>query len=141
MREDVFRRLIPPWEHVAVLERDRPIADGAVADLLIGRWSLSFRWKLVHDQVIPGRQFIDFQVKGPFKSWRHTHLFVPDGEDASYLEDKIEYELPFGEVGRRLGQWKVERKLTRLFDYRHTITLNTMLAEATQADEMADPGV
>lgn len=133
MREDVFRRLIPPWEHVAVLQRDRPIQNGAVAELLIGRWSLSFRWKLIHDEVIPGRQFVDYQVKGPFKSWRHTHRFVPDGNTSSYLEDVIQYEVPFGELGLRLTHWLIERKLVRLFDYRHSVTLNTMLAEATRA--------
>lgn len=137
MREDVFRRLIPPWEHVAVLHRDRPIANGAIAELLIGRWSLAFRWKLIHDEVEPGRKFVDYQVKGPFKAWRHTHRFIPDGPAASYLEDEIEYELPFGEFGRKAAQWMVERKLTRLFDYRHAVTLNTMLAEATRAGSAA----
>jgi ligand-binding SRPBCC domain-containing protein len=28
-------------------------------------------------------------VSGPFKKWQHTRLFVPEGQHASWLEDRV----------------------------------------------------
>ncbi len=51
----------------------------------------------------PGRaRFVDVMADGPFRSWEHTHRFFADG-DATVIDDRVVYELPFGAVGRRLG--------------------------------------
>jgi ligand-binding SRPBCC domain-containing protein len=62
------------------------------------------------------------QVRGPFARWEHTHIFEADGPDACYLEDRIEYALPLGFLGRWLLGAFIERKLQRLFEYRHRVT-------------------
>ncbi len=49
-------------------------------------------------------------------------MFEEDGAAACYLEDRIEYELPFGRLGAWLLGPTVECKLHRLFEYRHQIT-------------------
>lgn len=46
--------------------------------------------------------FQDTMTEGPFESWTHTHLFYSDG-DETIIRDEIEYELPFGAVGRAVG--------------------------------------
>ncbi|MCP3979439.1 MAG: TIGR01777 family protein [bacterium] len=53
---------------------------------------------------------------------RHAQRFTPVGEDASTLVDEIDYELPFGVVGRWLGGGSVRRVLERTFRYRHRLT-------------------
>jgi ligand-binding SRPBCC domain-containing protein len=65
---------------------------------------------------------MDRQVRGPFYLWTHVHWMTPDGPDACMLEDTIEYELPFGTVGRVLGRPFVEWKLKRLCEFRHKAT-------------------
>ena len=62
------------------------------------------------------------QVSGPFKYWKHTHTFEPQGHDASILEDRVEYVLPFGFLGRLIGGNFVRQKLEKLFEYRHRVT-------------------
>ncbi|WP_411963633.1 SRPBCC family protein [Haloferax sp. YSMS24] len=42
--------------------------------------------------------FRDDMVGGPFETWVHTHRFAADG-DETIIEDRVEYELPFGPVG------------------------------------------
>lgn len=46
--------------------------------------------------------FRDEMHDGPFKRWVHTHSFFADGE-TTVLRDTVEYELPFGPLGRALG--------------------------------------
>jgi ligand-binding SRPBCC domain-containing protein len=61
-------------------------------------------------------------VSGPFKKWEHTHLFGPDGANASWLEDRVEYEMPFGWLGQTFGGWYAQKRLTSMFAWRHAVT-------------------
>jgi ligand-binding SRPBCC domain-containing protein len=70
--------------------------------------------------------FRDSQTRGPFASWRHTHIFEPDGPSACYLEDCVEYDLPLGTLGRLVAGRLIRRKLDRLFSYRHEFTAKAM---------------
>ena len=87
---------------------------------------LRLRWTFEHNGYIEGRQFRDVQTSGPFRRWEHTHLFIPEGPEACKLEDRIEYELPFGALGNLFGGELVRRKLARVFEYRHRVTAEAM---------------
>jgi uncharacterized protein len=129
-----LERLTPPWEAVELEQPPPGIRDGDRGVLRVGLGPLKIRWVLEHRDYIEGRQFRDVQISGPFRSWVHTHSFRPDGPHASILEDRIEYTLPMGYLGAFLGNWFVQRKLKRLFDYRHRIT-----KEALGARRAAQP--
>jgi hypothetical protein len=117
-----LERLTPPWEQVKIIEQSGGIEKGARVVLLTGRWPLQQRWVAEHGDFQVGRYFSDVQVSGPFAFWMHTHTFEPDGPSACYLEDRVEYALPFGALGRWLGGGYVRRKLEKLFEYRHDVT-------------------
>jgi len=117
-----FDRLTPPGEPVRVIRHDGSIRDGARVVLRVGPWPFSLRWELEHRDYQPGRSFSDVQIRGPFRFWRHDHRMIPLGPEACRLEDAIEYELPFGMPGRLAGRLFMQRKLTRLFTFRHDVT-------------------
>lgn len=117
-----FQRLTPPWEPVEVLDEGGGLRNGAEVVLWVRLGPFPVRWVSRLSDCIPGRGFLDTQVRGPFALWRHAHLIEPAGASASWLEDRIEYALPFGPLGRWLGGFFVRRKLERLFEYRHRVT-------------------
>ena len=117
-----FEKLVPPGEPVRLLSRTGGIQDGARVELAIGPWLFRLRWSAEHSGYIKNRQFCDTQVRGPFARWEHTHIFEADGPTACNLEDRVEYALPLGFLGRWLLGGFVERKLERLFEYRHRVT-------------------
>jgi ligand-binding SRPBCC domain-containing protein len=119
---DVLEKLTPPGEPVRVIERSGGIRDGGRVVIEIGYPPVSIRWAAEHSGYIENRQFRDIQVRGPFRRWEHTHLFEADGPDACYLEDRIEYSPPLGIIGDWLLGWLIERRLNRLFQYRHRVT-------------------
>lgn len=121
-RPGAFERLSPPWEAVKVLERTGGIDDGGRVVLAVRAGGFWRRWVAEHSDYEQGRQFCDVQTEGPFAHWRHCHRVLPDGPGRSYLEDDIEYALPFGRLGALLGGALVRRKLERMFRYRHRIT-------------------
>jgi ligand-binding SRPBCC domain-containing protein len=119
---EALRLLIPPWESARVIETARISQVGARAIIetkVLGL--IKIRWVAEHTEYNPPHSFEDIQVEGPFRSWRHRHI-VERSEEGSLLRDEITYEPPLGFAGRLLAPWLVEKRLQRLFDYRHEIT-------------------
>ena len=126
---DALEQLTPPGEHIEVIERTGGIERGARVVLRFGRWPFRRRWVAVHQDYEEGRYFSDVQVSGPFAYWKHTHTFEPDGPASCTLEDKVEYALPFGLLGRLVAGSYVRRKLEEMFEHRHTVTARLVAAE------------
>ncbi len=72
-------------------------------------------------------RFVDEQRKGPFRSFRHEHRFEP-AEHGTQLFDHVEFEAPFGVLGRAAERLVLARYLRRLIDVRNTF----LVAEATR---------
>ncbi len=133
-RPGAFERLAPPWEPVEILERTGGIDDGARTVLRVRLGPLRRRWVAEHRDYVEGRQFRDVQVSGPFAHWDHLHRIEPDGPDRCHLEDRVEYALPLGPVGRLLGAGLVRRKLEATFAYRHRTTILDLAAHRAAGD-------
>jgi uncharacterized protein (TIGR01777 family) len=117
-RPGAFERLSPPWEPAEVTARAGGIHDGGRVSLTLALGPIPLRWELEHVGFEAGRRFRDRQVEGPFAFWEHTHEVIADGA-GSVLEDRIEYQLPGGQLGRRLGGAAVADRLSRVFAFRH----------------------
>jgi len=117
-----LQRLTPPWEQVKLVEGGDSIRPGSrvVLETRLGPWPI--RWVAEHTEYEPGRMFADRQLRGPFASWYHRHLFLDDGAGGTILRDEVDYELPLGRLGNLLGGKMVEKKLRKMFDYRHDAT-------------------
>ncbi|MEO8140765.1 MAG: TIGR01777 family oxidoreductase [Gemmatimonadota bacterium] len=130
-RAGAFERLTPPWERVRVLERNGTIADGTVVlEMRVG--PTRQRWVARHRDAIPGRQFVDEQMEGPFARWVHTHRFAPLGGERTRYTDEIGYTLPGGALGE-LGAGFVANKLRRNFRYRHATVRDDLAAHQRHA--------
>ena len=121
-----FGRLEPPFQKVDVLEKTGGIEDGARVTVAIPAGPLKIIWRLAHKDYQEGRQFKDYQIAGPFKSWTHTHSFLPAENNNSVLEDSIEYELPFGALSEIFFGGYIDGELDRLFRYRHSVTAHDL---------------
>jgi hypothetical protein len=116
-----LERLTPPWESVEIEERTGGIDDDSRVVLRVRMGPVSTRWVAVHRDHVSGSQFRDQQVQGPFAHWVHTHRFSPEGPGASILEDDVEFALPLEPLAGLVAASLVERKLRRLFTYRHAV--------------------
>ena len=119
---DVLRLLIPPWESARVIQPAKISDVGAEAIIetkLFG--PIKLRWIAQHTLYDAPRVFEDVQIKGPFRSWRHRHV-VESHPEGAILRDEIDYEPPMGFVGRIFAPRLVQKRLQKLFDYRHKVT-------------------
>ncbi len=128
-RAGALERLTPPWERVDLVERSGGLEDGARVVLRVHVGPAAFRWVAVHRDVVPGQQFVDEQVEGPFSRWVHTHRMVPDGE-ACLLTDQIEYAPPYGLAGGAADLWLIRGRLEQMLAYRHAVLRDDLAAHA-----------
>jgi ligand-binding SRPBCC domain-containing protein len=121
-QSDVLSRLIPPWESARVIQAAKisEVDTQAIVETKI-LGPISMRWVALHTMYDPPRKFEDIQIKGPFRSWRHQHIVEPH-VDGAILRDEIDYEPPLGFIGRAVAPLLVQKRLQKLFDYRHEVT-------------------
>jgi uncharacterized protein (TIGR01777 family) len=107
---------------VEVVDGDRKVAEGSQVTVSLGLGPFQKTWTAEHRGIVPGRSFRDVQVAGPFRWWEHSHGFEPAGPADCVLEDRVDFTLPLGRAGERLGTKFVLRELERVFRYRHAVT-------------------
>lgn len=127
-RPGAFERLLPPWERISLLESHGRLDSGT--QRVVFRCHLGgifpYRWEAIASDYRRGVGFVDVQRSGPFAAWKHYHRFLPQGAEQSVLEDEVEFALPLGAVGRWLVSHAVQRRLDRVFRYRHTTTASDL---------------
>lgn len=126
VRPGAFRRLVPPWDNIRVPPDREGIHEGLVRAFKVKKGPIGLTWKALHRDFVPGRQFVDEQIGGPFSHWVHTHALDPGGDGGSTLTDSIEYKLPLGFLGRWLGGRSVRKMLNRMFTFRHARTAHDL---------------
>jgi ligand-binding SRPBCC domain-containing protein len=111
--------LTPDWLRFEILSRGPiRITAGSRIEYALHWHGIPLRWKTEITRWQPPYEFQDLQLSGPYRLWRHTHRFEAVG-GGTRITDFVEYELPFGPLGRIAHSLTVRRNLRRIFDYRH----------------------
>ena len=117
----------PPNLKLKIMETsDREIVEG-LRMTVSGRLALyNSKWYSKISLVDKSKhKYIDEMVKGPFKKWKHVHLFSEIGKNQTVVTDKIEFELPFFFLGK-LMEGYVENSLKKIFEYRKIQTMKNL---------------
>lgn len=135
-------RLQPPPPRPVVADparRFRSIAAGEGSEILISfrpvRWIPRVSWLAQIVDFEWNRHFVDVQVRGPFKEFRHRHgvrAEVRDALEGTVISDAIEYALPGGALAR-FGEGLVRAQMERGFAFRHKRLPEILAAAARQA--------
>lgn len=126
-RPDAFALLQPPWEHSEILQPPSSLQVGTVVKL---RTRVGPAWVNIEAEHVgyeKNRSFEDVMHRGPFAKWHHKHLFLADPGGCK-LRDEIDYEPPFGPLGRVVAPVLIEPRLRKMFDYRHDVTRREVMA-------------
>lgn len=78
---------------------------------------IPIEWKTKIQKWNPPHEFVDRQLKGPYKLWLHTHKFE-NLANGTLMTDIILYQLPFGYLGWLGGHKLVNLDLQKIFDFR-----------------------
>ena len=85
-------------------------------------YGIPIRWKTVIAEFNPEAGFVDVQLSGPYRSWRHRHSFKALSTSTEMI-DVVEYEMPYGLLGSIIHALFVRSALQRIFAYRNAAIL------------------
>lgn len=93
------------------------LSEGSTIDYRLRVRGVRLKWRSRIDVWDAPRSFVDTQVKGPYKSWRHTHEFE-EFDGGTIVRDVVRYELPGGVLGAMVGGGFVRGDLGAAWDFR-----------------------
>lgn len=83
-------------------------------------FNLPVEWITEISHVTKPHYFVDTQLKGPYKIWHHQHFFESTHEGIK-VTDIVNYDLPFGLLGKLLAGRIVRKKVQSIFNYRKDV--------------------
>lgn len=133
-RPGALERLTPPWQKMKVSMQGTGIPVGKRVTMTNVFWGVPVKMESEHTDYKEGVYFQDKMIRGPFQSWTHHHSFGEEKNNASTLEDKIEYQLPW------YFPWfvksMVKKELVRIFNYRHSVFANDINRHAGDTEPL-----
>lgn len=123
-------RLTPPWVGFQILT-PCPISmkQGALIDYRIRVHGVPLSWRSEILRWDPPHDFVDVQVRGPYRWWRHTHRFEACPEGTRVI-DEVEYRAPLAWLTHPL---MIARDVRRIFEYRQGALRRALAPRATDA--------
>jgi ligand-binding SRPBCC domain-containing protein len=117
-RAENLEAITPPWLRFQI-EPPQPVEMRAGAEIAyrLRVHGIPLRWLTEIEVWRPPHEFVDVQLEGPYRLWRHRHRFT-EVAGGTRIEDAVEYTLPFGPLGRLAHRLLVAHDVARIFDYR-----------------------
>jgi hypothetical protein len=91
--------------------------EGALIEYRLRLLGMPIHWLTRIDEWIPGRSFIDTQLRGPYALWVHHHSFTPH-EGGTLIRDRVEYALPLPYLTSPVHAMFVRPMIEKIFAYR-----------------------
>lgn len=114
-----LQRITPPLLDFHILtELPIEMKKGTLIEYRLKVRGLPMRWKTLIDEWQPPYKFVDLQLKGPYKTWHHTHQFKSLGPNQTLMTDIVRYEVPFGYLGLVADALIVKKDIQKIFAFR-----------------------
>ncbi|HWE52657.1 MAG TPA: SRPBCC family protein [Bryobacteraceae bacterium] len=88
----------------------------------------------------PPHRFVDEQIRGPYRLWRHRHMFRETAA-GTVIADCVDYRLPFGILGDAAHALIVRRQLIAIFRFRQQAIAKLLLPQNPGAAIIGEPVV
>lgn len=93
---------------------------GALIDYRLRLNGLPFGWRTEITEWDPPYAFTDTQLRGPYHTWIHRHVFEDVGDGRTRMTDEVRYRLPLWPLGE-VALPVVRRQVRDIFTHRNRI--------------------
>lgn len=96
------------------------IQEGTVFTYKLQLNKIPFSWTTHIENWDAPNIFTDYQQKGPYQVWYHTHSFY-ELDQGTLMIDNVKYRLPLGFIGDLFGLAFVKNNIKDIFNYRFKV--------------------
>jgi len=116
-----LERITPPWLNFRITYQSQSeISRGCIFKYQLKVHGFPVRWTTEIIDWQQDKSFVDFQMKGPYRLWHHTHIFE-EKDGGTMMTDIVRYRLPFGLIGDWVAGSFVQKDVEEIFDYRFKV--------------------
>ncbi|MFN7684555.1 MAG: TIGR01777 family oxidoreductase [Oligoflexia bacterium] len=129
-----LERITPSFLNFQITQMSTPeVGQGTLIDYRLKVRGVPVRWRTLIEEWKPQSEFVDTQLKGPYRKWHHTHRFWPLA-DGVLIEDDVLYRVPMGWLGQLVAGGLVSRDVKKIFDYRREVIAG-IFSDSTKSRE------
>ncbi|HSI87633.1 MAG TPA: SRPBCC family protein [Pyrinomonadaceae bacterium] len=103
------------------------LAEGTLIDYELRLRGIPFKWRTEITEWNPPFNFVDSQLRGPYRQWIHKHTFEELEPGVTRIGDEVRYRLPLEPFGD-LVHFIVKRELKEIFDHRQRTVAELLAA-------------
>lgn len=115
-----IKKITPSNIKVELLNDDGQSYEGKIVKIKTTKFFIPTYWEVKIEKLQYPGVLLDIAIKSPFKYWKHQHIFNMKNNQ-SELVDIIDYELPFGVLGK-IVEPLITSDIKQMFEYRHAKT-------------------
>lgn len=107
--------ITPPWLRFEISPpRPLEMRKGTRIDYRLRLHGIPLSWRSEITAWDPPFRFVDEQVRGPYRLWRHEHTFE-EKDGGTFVRDHVDYAVPGGLL---VQKFVVARDVAQIFDFR-----------------------
>lgn len=108
--------ITPDWLDFRLLDDDiAEMRESALYHYAIRLFGIKVTWRSRIAEYSPPERFVDVQVIGPYRYWRHLHTFT-ETRQGTVIADTVDYMIPL--LSAPLHHLVIRRQLMDIFTYR-----------------------
>jgi ligand-binding SRPBCC domain-containing protein len=112
----------PPWMK-AKLIRESGSGLGKIIEMQMTQYNIfPSHWLARIEEFDRPFRLTDLVLSGPLKYFRHTRTFSQPCASLTELKDHLEYDVPFGIIGKIANTISIRKMMEQMFEYRHRMT-------------------
>ncbi len=116
-----LEKLTPPWLNFKIIScTDEKTKVGTLINYKLKVRGFPISWTTEIKDFQEQDYFRDFQLKGPYAIWDHTHTFIHHS-NGTLMTDEVLYRLPLGPIGALTELLVVRKDIEKIFNYRGLI--------------------
>lgn len=115
-----LKRITPPYMGFDIVTPNLPekIHPGMLIEYRVSPLlNLKMRWVTEITHVKELSYFVDEQRIGPYSIWHHQH-HISEVEGGVMMNDRVDYQPPFGFLGNIANSLIIKKQLNEIFDFR-----------------------
>lgn len=112
----------PPWMKSKLI-RESGSGEGKMLELQVMQYNIfPSKWIVKIEEFDRPFRITDLMISGPMKYFRHSRTFSQPCASLTQMVDHLEYEVPFGFIGKIADNISIKKMMEQMFEYRHQKT-------------------